>query len=598
MFFSCFLGEEKNFTEWQSALASHARWLGLSVHVDSHTADTTLFAAAWLVPGTNLSFQPVRKSPERWCASTNTHLDEKTLAQAVQRTDTLAPLEYPNDPLIEYYLLDGSLRVTVPPTAPEQFYYVQDQRGMVLANDLRLLRRWLPARLNATAVYALLQFRAIPPPLSLYDGIGRIPNGHQFRCRAGQEGITFVPFFFPARAEGRQEMRDISEEAAIQRFQETLDENLLALPESAILFFSGGVDSSLLAARLAVLGRKRTQLINFSFGPEDAEGKLALEMAALLKMPCEQLVYDEKAFPEMLARIGKEFSFPFGDSSAIPVNLMIHSTLSRLGAIRTVIEGVGPDQTFGAKLQDKKWRRAESTPAVARAAAAGLYRGLKLWEKESKLGTVSNILRKRWQMKRNSAQLMAINSLDGIAYTIPRQERSRLTACIGEYIEALGAGLDPNDQSCLVNLLHFAIGTVCGKSTDLYRLLDLQAINPYMSPEMIRLSFMLPHRVRSAGGQAKSLLKKLVVRDVPADMIYRPKKGFDPPIARMMGQPAMLDCLQRQVLSDANPLLEYIHQPVLQRMIRRIKEGGRLSYDTYRFIWMVLFTTLWLDQQD
>ncbi len=600
MFFSCYLGKKGDNAQWQAALTDHARWLGLFVHVESRPCrEEEIFSAAWLTPSAEPGFWPLMKTPEEWSCSTDTGLaDEAALTAEIGRAQKSGPFTYPDSPLISFNFSTGALRIAVPPTAPEQCYIAADHRGLVMANDLRLLRRWKPCPLNPAAVYALLQFRAIPPALSLYSGIERIPNGHQLIGRAGETKTAFSPFFFPARADGRAEMGHISEEEALRRFQERLDENLQNLPTPALLFFSGGVDSTLLAARFATLGRREVQLINFSFGPDDTEAQLALDMAALLGLPIEQLTYHEEEFPAMLTRIGREFSFPFGDSSAIPVNLMIHAILPRFGSASTVIEGVGPDQTFGAKLQDKKWGWAENMPAIMRGAASAVYKGMGLWKNESPAGTMTNILRKRWQMPRHQAQIMAINALDAIAYTIPAPARSELDRAIHLHYQALGEGLDANDQSCLVNLLHFSIGTVCAKSTDLYRMHGLRPVNPFMAREVLELSFSLPHHVRCANGESKSLLKKMVTRSVPPALIYRPKQGFDPPLARMAREPVMLDYLHRVVLNDANPLLEYLHKPVVKKMVGMIEKGQRLSYDAYRFIWVVLFTSIWLDQQD
>lgn len=85
---------------------------------------------------------------------------------------------------------------------------------------------------------------------------------------------------------------------------------------------------------------------------------------------------------------------------------------------------------------------------------------------------------------------------------------------------------------------------------------------------------------------------------MPPALIYRPKQGFDPPLARMARHPVMLEYLHSLVLNDANPLLAYLHKPVMKKMVGWIEGGRRLSYDAYRFIWMVLFASLWLDQQD
>ena len=49
-----------------------------------------------------------------------------------------------------------------------------------------------------------------------------------------------------------------------------------------MLFFSGGVDSSLLAARAAALGRTDIQLLNYAFGQHDPEAAHAQRVAAHL----------------------------------------------------------------------------------------------------------------------------------------------------------------------------------------------------------------------------------------------------------------------------------------------------------------------------
>jgi len=599
MFFSCYCGRRETATEWQKSLADHARWLDLTVHMESCCSDDTHYCGvAWLVRQTQLPVKPIMQSPAGWSCSTSTALTEpEALAAEIELAKHLAPFSFPDNPVVSYQFKTNTLEVVVPPAAGEQFHIASDGHGVMLANDLRLMRRWKSAELNPTAIYALLQFRAIPPNLALYRGVDRIPNGHRCICRVEKGDWSFVPFFLPAQSESRQALRNIGEPEAVDKLQELLDQRLLKLPKSSFLFFSGGVDSTLLAARLAALERRDVQLINFCFGPDDAEGKAALAVASLLNMPCTQIAYREQDFAEMLTRIGREYSFPFGDSSTIPMNLMVHLSLSQIGTDGSVIEGVGPDQLFSDKLIDQKWALAQSLPVWLQALGSDVYQWLELWENECRLGTLTNIIRKLRQMPRIFAQVMAINSLDGIAYKIPKQNRIELYQTIQANILDLADGLDTVDQYCLLNLIHFAVGTVGAKSCDLYRLYNLHLHVPYLMREIIELGFSLPISVRASDGVDKSLLKKLLLRSVPKEIVFRPKKGFDPPFMRMAAQPAMQDYLLHVALADQDPLLGFMRKRVLDRLYAKILQGQQLSYDAYRFTWLVLFTSIWLEQQ-
>src|SRR6184192_13346 len=122
-------------------------------------------------------------------------------------------------------------------------------------------------------------------------------------------------------------------------------------------YFSGGVDSSLLAARLSQLGRHDVRLVNYCFGREDTESPLAARVASHLGLECHQVRHELREVAQVLERVDRDYSFPFGDLSTIPTNILVHGSLSLADESRTVIEGTGADGAFGFGVEYRKWQR-------------------------------------------------------------------------------------------------------------------------------------------------------------------------------------------------------------------------------------------------
>jgi asparagine synthase (glutamine-hydrolysing) len=97
-------------------------------------------------------------------------------------------------------------------------------------------------------------------------------------------------------------------------------------------------------------------------------------------------------------------------------------------------------------------------------------------------------------------------------------------------------------------------------------------------------------------GESKAVLKRLLARDVPPEMVYRPKSGFNPPISAAFRAGRLRDALEEAV-SPQSPLASCLVRPTLQAMARRAAQG-ELPHRVYNFLWTVVCVTQWLMQFD
>ena len=585
MFFGAYLGPENQADPWRTAVEQHARWLGMqftpSVWLQPNNM---LFTCAWLsVPGQ--AIQPhMRVSGD--IIEIGTRYDQPDSPPWHAESDP----NDANEARLRLVQSRGDLTVISQPLSPEHLFYTMIGNGIALSNDLRLLIRLTGLDLDERAVYSLLQFGAILPPFSISRQIQRIPNGHALRVRALPDTLT-------AHVEAGTAFNARPLDAGMSpaaTVRQTLDRILARTPSHSALFFSGGVDSGLLAARLAALGRHDVRLINFSFGPDDEESKHAYRMAQHLGMPCEQVSYDQSRFMDVLWRITRDHSIPFSDLSVLPMNLMIHAALGSGAQVPSVLDGTGADGTFGVGLEYRGWRRLYEVPHLARATVGELYKATGMWKGASRNARIGRVLRRSAQMPMPVATL-AQNSLDGIAYRMPSEIRDQLTAAVMKYRYGSLSDMPPVDQFSLSLLMHMSCGYITPKSYDALCLRGIVPGNPYLEPEMMRVGFSLPWEQKAAGGRQKALTKAMLAEQVPPEMVYRRKSGFVPPYESVFASRPMQSYLREIVLSPSNPLAPYYDPAVVARMVARAGESKPLNLEVYYFfLWSLTFLTAWL----
>jgi asparagine synthase (glutamine-hydrolysing) len=475
---------------------------------------------------------------------------------------------------------DTGFSVRVPPASPQPCFVVSAFGGRVLTDDLRLCASLTGAHLDPVGVYAMLMWGQPPAPHTLLRGVTRLAGGHRFDVQSAS--MTAVRDFIP------DPDPTLDPALAGSRVETVLDRILGAIPQHAMLFFSGGVDSSLLAARAAALGRTDIQLLNYAFGPHDPEAAHALRVAAHLRLACERVTHDAGRMVHVLDRLASDYAFPFGDLSALPTNLLVHAALGQSGGRPpVVVEGTGADGAFGMGAPYPRWRAIFALPAPLRVVGAAAYDWLRLWRFNLYAERVLRFVRKSTRLGIRPA-VLAQHSLDGIAYRVPSGER----ALVQEPAELVS----PEERLSLLDLAWVCAGRMAPKTFDPLRQHGVRPIYPYLEPDLIQASTSVSWDVKCAGGEDKALLKVLLARSVPKALVYRRKSGFTPPYRTTLASAPLQAFLNDVVLAPDNPMLEFCHVPTIRALVTRVGSGAELSAGGVDFLWTLAFTSGWLRQ--
>lgn len=583
MFFCAFLGHKEHGPAWRETVHRHAAWLGLSAHLDSlPIADGRVFAFGWV------SLRPpkwdalVRESPGRVTVSSLL-----TLSPPDEHLDGRRDFES-NTAQLQVSLETGEARVSVPIGSLEEFCYVVSERSQVFSNDLRLLARWQRPELDERGVYSVLTCHTVPPTLTLFANISRVPQGHVLTVLPHGNEVSLRRFFRPP-----EKLTDESPEDAVIRMRETLDDILAKVPPRPVVFFSGGVDSGLVAARLAAQGRQDVTLLTFSTRPDDPESAHALRMAKHLGLPCEQIVWDADTALSRLDFLAEECAFPVDDPAFLPTLLLVMAAAERAPQPGACLDGAGVGGLSSSTQEYQRWKRIYAVPApIRRGKAAAFQRGL--WRLDAKPTRLAARFCKSVQQPLDRGIALQSYTSHGIAYSVPTHILDELNCLLRTYQDIHRQGFGPEDRVNIIRIQRMRVSG--GRTFEPVRRRGIQPIFPFVEPQMLRLCFALPLEARNIDGVEKDVLKRILAESVPREWVHRPKRPFPSLFRQVFSHPVMQEFVGDVVLNPQNPLMDLCDRRAAREVAYRAATGKPMTVDVRRFLWTLVFLSGWLQQ--
>jgi|HubBroStandDraft_4_1064222.scaffolds.fasta_scaffold00111_7 asparagine synthase (glutamine-hydrolysing) len=224
-------------------------------------------------------------------------------------------------------------------------YYANTSSGFYFASELKCLRAaGVPLDLDSDALRLYFRFGNIPDPYSAFRSIRKLMPGCWIECSADGTIEQGRYWRLPSFAEENQ--TGLSESQAAEQVRELFDESVRIRLISDVplgAFLSGGIDSSLVVASMALQSSEPVKTFSIGF-----------EEAAYNELPYAQLVaaryrtdhHDIMVRPDSVSLINKlvhHFDEPFGDSSAIPTYLVSEFAARH---VKVALSGDGGDEFF------------------------------------------------------------------------------------------------------------------------------------------------------------------------------------------------------------------------------------------------------------
>jgi asparagine synthase (glutamine-hydrolysing) len=433
-------------------------------------------------------------------------------------------------------------------------YWAKFAGLFMFGSELKALRQhpgWTP-RLRPQAVATFLRHNYIPAPDSIYDGVYKLQPGTILTLPYGGEPL--IKSFWDARQIALAGTRDLLTED-----DTALTDRLEALLTDAIgrrmiadvplgAFLSGGIDSSTVVAlmRAANSGPVKT----FSIGFEQAgfnEAPHAAAIAKHLDTEHTELTVTSQEALDVIPKLADMFDEPFADSSQIPTHLV--SAMTRK-YVTVALSGDGGDELFSGynryQLTKSFWGALSLVPGPVRKAVArsltslrterwdGLFQRLprkvsppQAGDKIYKLASILNLGSSDELYRRLISHWTPLEVAPGV---------TELNSILWD--ETVRKDFpDPLDRMQFLDTVTYLPDDILTKVDRASMSIALEARVPLLDHRVVEFAWRLPHSAKIRGGTTKWLLRQVLYRHVPKELVDRPKMGFGVPLAEWLRGP-------------------------------------------------------------
>lgn len=396
-------------------------------------------------------------------------------------------------------------------------YYAVQSSNIYFASEMKaLINLGINRQPNTEAMTLFFNLGYFMTPDTCYKGVYTLQPGQVINFDMETKSIA-TSFLRETAIEKESEVLD--ETDAIVRLHRVLlgsvEAHLIADVPVGVLF-SGGNDSALIAAIARDLGHNPKMYHLSIDGSIDTE--YALAIADKLGLDIENIQMTNDELVSQYEQVWNLMSVPFADMSIIPTSLIykkIH------GKSKVVLSGEGADEWFGGYRRHVKMIRNNQLLShnIALSAFDSLYGSSRL--SLSVINPIISRLRSLYLQEISDDVIGAYMTLTKtIDYPIDqRRLRNRLLKEVSKCGDAHST-LAPDRCVYLLNdLLH--------KGDTASMAYSIEARVPFVDKEVYKYVQSLPvDFCLSKNFKNKHILKKVLEKYLPKELVYRDKKGF------------------------------------------------------------------------
>lgn len=480
---------------------------------------------------------------------------------------------------------------------------------LVFGSELKALRTHpdFDAAIDRTAISQFMRYAYVPAPLSIYEGIRKVMPGHIVAFASGERQGVETPYWSLSETveAAKKNPFDLHEPTLIEGLETILTKSVRGQMESDVplgAFLSGGVDSSVVAALMQKVSNKpiKTFTIGFSESGFD-EAPFARAVAQHLGSDHTELYLTGGDALEVIPRLPSIYDEPFADSSQIPTFLVSQLAQSQ---VTVALSGDGGDELFAGYTRysatSSLWRTISRLPLPARQLAAGLIRAVPTTAYRQIGSLAGGVLPKALRgsnfgdkMKKGADVLTSADEVDLYCRLISCW-KSPNDIVVGGGEQSLPAcapaSLTGVERMMLEDMLGYLPGDILTKVDRAAMAASLETRVPLLDHRVVDFAWRVPHEAKWRDGQGKWLLRQVLYRHVPKDLIERPKAGFAIPVQEWLQGP-LRDWVED--LLDAKALEEqgYLRAgPIRQKWAQHL--SGERNWSGQ--LWAVLMFQAWL----
>lgn len=485
-------------------------------------------------------------------------------------------------------------------------YYGWQGSTFLFGSELAALRAHpaFSAGIDRSSLSLLLRHNYVPAPYSIFEGIRKLPPATWLKVSLTERNSRPIQYWSLAETavRGVREPFAGSEQDAIESLERLLGDAVEGQMASDVplgSLLSGGIDSTLVTALMQVRSDRpiRTFTIGFEEEAYDESG-YARAIAQHLGTDHTELKLSGRDALSLVPELPRLYDEPFADSSQLPTHLVMR--LARK-SVTVALSGDGGDEFFGGYnrylLAPRLWQRIRMVPSPLRVPllrlATCVYArsptGLDVAQVGDKLARLTRLFAAKRVDGVDDLYAALVSEWDNPANVV--LGGSLPTTMLDER-DQWPALVDPAERMMALDALTYLPGDVLAKVDRAAMAISLETRAPFLDRDVMEFAWTLPISMKLRRGRGKWILRQVLRRHVPDELMERPKMGFGIPLDQWLRGP-LRDWAE--ALLDAKRLREDGFFDVAA--VRRTWEkhiAGREQYG-YR-LWSVLMFQAWTDQ--
>ncbi|NBA97274.1 asparagine synthase (glutamine-hydrolyzing) [Pseudomonas sp. R5(2019)] len=491
-------------------------------------------------------------------------------------------------------------------------YYGLQKGALLFASELQALdaHPGFDAHVSRDSLALLLKYAYVPSPHSIYEGIHKLPAGTwiEFDRAALASGTKATPqAYWELPSAHTASTPSLSDAEAIDQLHElmrtTISEQMVAdVPLGA--FLSGGIDSTLIVSLMQSLSPQQVKTYTIGFDdPGYNEAEHAKAVARHLGTDHTELYVSGADALSVVPKLPEIYGEPFADSSQIPTYLV--SQLAR-SQVTVSLSGDAGDELFGGynryQFLPNVWSKLSRIPGPARKLVARMIESASPNRWDSIANGLNPIIpaglrvRLPGEKLHKLASVMRHDSPSQMYNRVVSQWQNATDVVIGaRAFPELAAVGDSDFASWMMrqDTQTYLPDDILAKVDRAAMAVSLETRVPFLDHRIVEFASALPMSLKIRNGSTKWILRQLLYRYVPRELIERPKMGFGIPLHEWLRGPlrdwaeSLLD--PQRLASEGY----FVPGPVRAVWERHLRGQGNYQHQ----LWPVLMFQAWLDRK-
>jgi len=490
-------------------------------------------------------------------------------------------------------------------------YYGWQGDGFLFGSELKALKAHpsFQEHIDKESLNLYFRYNYIPSPYSIYKNIYKLSPGSVLTLHQGEKKYKVRKYWsiLNTAIQSISNLLTNTEDELVGELdnliRKSIKQKMLADVHLGA-FLSGGIDSSVVVSIMQSLSSKPIK--TFTIGFEDEafdEAKDARLIAKYLGTDHHELYVTPQDVIDVISLLPHLYDEPFSDASQIPTYLV--SKLAR-EKVTVSLSGDGGDELFCGynryHITEKLWGKMSTLPLFVRKFMSFflLLIPIKFWNRIGNLASLSNKYNNIGVKMHKGAGVLSSKTLfelyDSLLSNWKASDDLVLDADIMPYPELSSPAdlvhLSNVEKMMLWDMQSYLPNDILVKLDRASMGVSLEGRVPFLDHNLIEFSWKIPEEYKYKKGKGKWILRQVLYKYLPKEIVDRPKSGFTLPLADLLR--ADLKVWAEKLINTERLKSEGILDAEV--VMRKWDEHQSMKSDWSNQLWSVLMFQLWLER--